>query len=192
MAANNYHFITHWRVEATVDEVGAMLGDAPDLVRWWPSVYLDVQQVSPGDARGLGKHVKLYTKGWLPYTLRWEFRVTEMNDAGFTLEAEGDFVGRGIWTFKQDGLYTDVTYDWLIRADKPLLRAFSFIMKPIFSANHRWAMAKGEESLKLEIARRHAATAEERARIPAPPPPTPTSPLGFLRRSHLKNTGARA
>lgn len=30
-------------------------------------------------------------------------------------------------------------------------------MKPIFSANNRWAMAKGEESLKLELARRHAA-----------------------------------
>jgi hypothetical protein len=45
-------------------------------------------------------------------------------------------------------------------------------MKPIFSANHRWAMARGEESLKLEIARRHARTPEEEARIPQPPPPT--------------------
>jgi hypothetical protein len=33
-------------------------------------------------------------------------------------------------------------------------------------------MDRGEESLRLELARRHAATAEERARIPAPPPPT--------------------
>jgi len=45
-------------------------------------------------------------------------------------------------------------------------------MKPIFSANHHWAMAKGEESLKLELARRHATSAEELARIPAPPQPT--------------------
>jgi hypothetical protein len=42
-----------------------------------------------------------------------------------------------------------VTYDWKMLAEKALLRDFSFIMKPIFGANHRWAMAKREESLKL-------------------------------------------
>ena len=52
-------------------------------------------------------------------------------------------------------------------------------MKPIFSANHRWAMKKGEESLKLELARRHAATAEERALVPPAAPPTTLS--SFLR-----------
>jgi hypothetical protein len=50
------------------------------------------------------KLVDLYTKGWLPYTLRWQFRVTESRSPyGFTIEALGDFVGRGIWTFAQDG-----------------------------------------------------------------------------------------
>ena len=65
-----------------------------------------------------------------------------------------------------------VEYDWKILAEKPLLRDWSFIMRPIFGANHRWAMAQGEESLKRELARRHAATAAERALIPAPPPAT--------------------
>ena len=171
-ATNDYHFITVWRVESTIDEVSTILGDAADLVRWWPSVYLEVKVLEPGDERGLGKVVSLYTKGWLPYTLRWSFRVTEIRNDGFTLVASGDFEGRGIWTFEQDGAWVNITYDWKIKAEKPLLRYFSFIMKPLFSANHRWAMAKGEESLKLEIARRHAASAEELARIPAPPQPT--------------------
>ena len=171
-ATNDYHFITVWRVESTIDEVSTIIGDATDLVRWWPSVYLDVKVLEPGDERGLGKVVSLYTKGWLPYTLRWDFRVTEVRTDGFTLVATGDFDGRGIWTFEQDGSWVNITYDWKIKAEKPLLRYFSFIMKPIFSANHRWAMGKGEESLKLEIARRHAASADELARIPAPPQPT--------------------
>src|SRR4051794_28340899 len=47
--SNDYHFITHWRVEATPDEVSAILADAPGLVRWWPSVYMDVQELAPGD-----------------------------------------------------------------------------------------------------------------------------------------------
>jgi hypothetical protein len=28
------------------------------------------------------------------------------------------------------------------------------LFKPIFSANHRWAMARGEESLRRELSRR--------------------------------------
>lgn len=172
MATNDYHFITVWRVESTIEEVSNIIGDASDLVRWWPSVYLDVKVLEPGDGRGLGKVVSLYTKGWLPYTLRWTFRVTEVRNDGFTLVASGDFDGRGIWTFEQDGPYVNITYDWKIKAEKPLLRYFSFIMKPIFAANHRWAMAKGEESLKIEIARRHAASEDELARVPAPPRPT--------------------
>ena len=180
MSSNDYHFITRWRVKSTIEEVADILDNATDLVRWWPAVYLDVQVLQPGDEQGLGKVVSLYTKGWLPYTLRWQFRVTEVRADGFTLEAWGDFDGRGIWTYEQDGSWVNVTYDWKILAEKPLLRNFSFIMKPIFSANHRWAMAKGEESLVLELARRHAVTQEERALVPAPPQPTTTSSIPLL------------
>jgi len=178
MATNDYHFITHWRVRGTPREISEVLADAAGLARWWPSVYLDVNVLEPGDERGIGKVVELYTKGWLPYTLRWRFRVTKSYPLkGFELEAEGDFVGRGIWTLAPDDDYCHVIYDWKIRADKPLLRTFSFLMKPIFAANHRWAMRKGEESLKLELARRHAASPVDRARISAPPPPTTSSPV---------------
>jgi hypothetical protein len=181
MASNEYHFTTHWQVQATAQEVYEILANAPDLTRWWPSVYLDVQEVQPGNSQGVGKVISLYTKGWLPYTLRWQFRVTEANPPyGFSLEAWGDFVGRGVWTFEQVGEWLNITYDWRIRADKPLLRSLSFILKPIFAANHHWAMAKGEESLRLELGRRRARTAEERALIPAPPGPTTTSPLPLL------------
>src|SRR6266581_7951918 len=176
LTTNDYHFITHWRVESTVDEVSKILGDPLALRRWWPSVYLDVKVVEPGEESGLGRVVSLYTKGWLPYTLRWDFRVTEVRKDGFTLVASGDFDGRGIWTFEQDGPWVNITYDWKISAEKLLLRYFSFLVKPIFSANHRWAMAKGEESLRLELARRHAKTSEERALVPAPPRPTTASP----------------
>lgn len=171
MAANEYQFTTHWRVQSTCEEISEVLGDALDLVRWWPAVYLDVQELEPGDPEtGVGKVISLYTKGWLPYTLRWQFRVTEnRRPYGFSLEAWGDFVGRGVWTFAQDGGWVNITYDWRIAAEKPLLRYLSFLMKPIFSANHQWAMNKGEESLKLELRRRHAQTDEERTAVPAPP-----------------------
>ncbi len=172
MPANDYHFITHWHVpHTTLEEIYATLGNGPDLVRWWPSVYLRATELEPGNPQtGVGKVIDLYTKGWLPYTLRWQFRVTESNPPhGFSLEAWGDFIGRGIWTFAEEGEFVKVTYDWKIRAGKPLLRNLSFLLKPLFSANHRWAMEMGEQSLLLELARRHAATEEDAAKVPPPP-----------------------
>ena len=181
MAANDYHFITTWRIAATPEEISAVLGDAEGMARWWPSVYLQVRVHEPGDANGHGKVVELWTKGFLPYTLRWRFKVTESDPPmGFRLDAEGDFVGRGIWTLRREieadqpgGPLTTVVYDWLIVAEKGILKRLSPIMKPVFGANHRWAMAQGERSLRLELARRHAgADPTIGAAIPAPPGPT--------------------
>lgn len=169
----DYHFITTWHVPGTCAEISQILADARGLTRWWPSVYLEVEELAPGGPDGLGRAIRLFTKGWLPYTLRWSFVVTESNAPhGFSLEASGDFVGRGIWRFEQAGETVVVTYDWRIEVAKPLLRQLSFLLKPIFSANHRWAMRMGEISLIREIARRQAATPEALARIPAPPGPT--------------------
>ena len=154
MSSNDYHFITRWRIEGTITEVADVLKNAEDLPRWWPSVYLDVHELESGDPNGIGKVVTLHTRGWLPYTLRWQFRVVESSYThGYALEAWGDFNGRGAWTFEQEEEWVNVIYDWRIRADKPLLKAFSFLLKPVFAANHRWAMAKGEESLRRELER---------------------------------------
>jgi hypothetical protein len=172
--ATGYAFLTHWRVRGTEQEVSEVLSDALQLPRWWPSVYLDVKELAPGDPRtGLGRVIDLYTKGWLPYTLRWQFKVTESNPPhGFKLVAEGDFVGTGVWTFTQDGDFVDITYDWRIAVNKRLLQIGTPVFRPIFAANHRWAMARGEESLELELRRRRARSEAERQAVPAPPGPT--------------------
>ena len=170
---NSYHFITEWRVEGTCGEVADILGDPVGLSRWWPAVYLEVVEIEPPGPSGTGRRVRVWTKGWLPYTLRWRFTVSESRGVrGFSLVADGDFVGTGVWTLVHQGDVVDVQYDWRIRADKPLLRYGTLVMRPIFSANHRWAMARGEESLKLELQRRHAKTEAERHALPKPPGPT--------------------
>jgi hypothetical protein len=169
---NDYVFVSRWRVEGTTGEVADVLGDFAALPRWWPSVYLDVWEVRPPDAQGLGRRIKTVTKGWLPYTIRWELEIVESRyPNGFAIVASGDFEGRGVWTFEQRGSMVEMTYDWRLRAEKPLLRNLSFLLKPLFEANHRWAMAKGEESLRLELARRRATSDAARASVPAPPGP---------------------
>ena len=176
MPSNEYHFITRWRVQGTADEVYDLISHPLDYPRWWPCVYLQTEEVAPGDEHGVGRRIRLHTKGWLPYTLRWESCSTESKrPQHLAIRATGDFDGRGIWTLQQDGLFVNITFDWKLTADKPLLRYLSFLLKPVFSANHRWAMARGLDSLQLELARRHAQTDDERRLIPMPPGPNKTS-----------------
>jgi hypothetical protein len=181
-AANEYAFLTRWMMPGTsCEEISSVIGDARGLVRWWPAVYLDVKVLDPGDARGLGRKIELFTRGWLPYSLRWRFETVSSNAPnGYSIQAAGDLVGRGVWTFTQRGAEVEVVYDWRIRADKPVLRYLSFLMKPIFTANHHWAMARGEESLRLELQRRHAISDEERARVPPPRGPMPPALSGGM------------
>ena len=170
MPTNDYHFIDCWRVAADVKEVADILEDAISLPRWWGSVYFDVRQVEPGGESGIGKLIRLHAGGWLPYTLRINFRTVESKyPHGFAMEATGDLEGKGVWTFEQDGPFVNITYDWIIRANKPIVEKLSFLLKPIFRSNHNWTMNRGEESLKLELLRRRAKSEEELKGIPAAP-----------------------
>lgn len=160
-----YFFRSDWTFDANVAEVSAILEDISKLKQWWPAVYLDVQVLEPGNENGVGRVVTLLTKGWLPYLLRWKFTVVSANAPhGFSIAAEGDFKGTGVWTLRQLGEQTHVRFDWTIQAQKPLLRRLSWLLRPLFSANHHWAMERGEESLALELRRRRGELGVPRAR----------------------------
>ncbi|MGH9177488.1 MAG: SRPBCC family protein [Acidimicrobiales bacterium] len=182
-----YEFVTTWRVPGSIGEVKAVLSDAEALARWWPSVYLDVVVIDSGAPDAVGRTVDLHTKGWLPYTLRWRLRITEpVTDAGFALAATGDLEGQGRWTFRQDGPEVVIVYDWRVSATKPSLRRLSWLLRPAFAANHHWAMARGEESLQLELRRRRVSDAQAAQEVPGPPAAT------FSRLRRLLPFGERA
>lgn len=147
---------TDWRFDdATVDEVADILSEAGRFPEWWPEVYLSVAEVAPGDANGVGRAFALHTRGWLPYTLRWTARVAEVRPDGWTVEATGDLVGRGVWTLAQHGAQAFVHYDWRVEVEKPLLKPLTPLLRPVYAWNHRWAMARGHAGLRRELARRN-------------------------------------
>lgn len=181
MATNEYHLTTDWRFVGAIQEVSDLLSDTTAMARWWRAFIIDLEERAPGDRQGVGKVVALHSKGWLPYELRWSFRVTESHAPyGFSITAWGDLTGRGEWTLAQDGPFVAVHYDWRISADRPLLRYCSFILKPLFAFNHRWAMERGAEGIRLELQRLHATTPEERAAVPLPIRPAGTAPTPYL------------
>ena len=158
MIASEYAFHTEWFVPAaTPGDVARVLEDIAGLPRWWPQVYLAVRIVEPGDEHAVGCVADLETRGLLPYRLRWRLHVVSGAFARTSVvEASGDLDGRGVWNMCERDGGTCVTYDWHVRARKPLLRRWSPVLRPLFAANHRWAMRTGERSLRREVARRKA------------------------------------
>jgi hypothetical protein len=176
MGINDYHFVTRWLVPGTPREVFDVLRDPAELPRWWPAVHLEAEEVAPGEPGGVGRVVRLRTRGWLPYTLDWSLRITESREPlGFAFEAEGDFEGRGDWNLESAGAWVGVVFDWRVETRKPLLRLLAPVFRPALEQNHRWAMRRGEESLKLELERRRSASEWERERIAVPPGPAERS-----------------
>jgi uncharacterized protein YndB with AHSA1/START domain len=205
-AKNEYHLTTEWWFEGTAEEIYDLLSDTDAMRRWWRAILVGLEEVEPGDDEGVGKVVQMHVRAALPYTLHWQFRVREANrPRGFSIEASGDLNGRGVWTLTQEGPWVHVHYDWRVRADAWYLRTFSFALKPLFAANHRWAMQRLDAGIRLELARRHAPTPAERDAIPLPPMPAGqnAAPLIagsvvvvglfiFLRRRAKRTTGRHA
>ena len=68
---NDYYFVSRWQPPGPIEDVYDVLADPMEYPRWWPEVYLAVEKMAPGDANGLGRRLRLHTKGRLPYTIRW-------------------------------------------------------------------------------------------------------------------------
>ncbi|MDQ3870419.1 MAG: polyketide cyclase [Chloroflexota bacterium] len=172
MAASDYVFRSTWRVRGTLDEVRSIIADGGDYPRWWPSFCLAARELEPGDERGVGRRVEVWAKGWLPYTLRWTYRTLEPPaEDQARVEVRGELDGEGTWTFRQEGAEVVAELLWAVSARKRSIRALSRLLKPVFASNHYWCMRRGERSLQLELARRHASSDAERAAVPAPPGP---------------------
>jgi hypothetical protein len=154
LASNDYAFLTHWRVPGTLEQAYDILIDVRGYLRWWPDVYLEVGPIGSISA-GVGAKTRLLTRGKLPYKLHWQAEIIEADrPISFVIRATGDFDGHDVWSLQPQDNDVAIAFDWRLRAEKPLLRYLSFLFKPLFKWNHRWAMVCGEEGLRAEIARR--------------------------------------
>ena len=143
MAANDYVFVTLWRIPGNIDRAYRVLDRYQDYPRWWPEVYLRVEPLTPL-RKTVGDKVRPLTRGKFPYKIRWQSEIVQANPPhGFIIRATGDFDGRGIWSLKQQGSEVVLTFDWRLRAQKRLIRNLSWLFKALFRWNHRWAMESG-------------------------------------------------
>jgi hypothetical protein len=139
--ASEYVFVDEWDVDAPQAVVYEILADARSYPDWWKPVYGTVE----GDRQQTLHHFK----GRLPYKLKMQAEmVREDPPRQFEVLVDGDLRGKGIWTLEQRNGKTHVRWDWIVFADKPLLRVLTPILRPLFRWNHNWAVARAREGLE--------------------------------------------
>lgn len=166
---NYFEFVTDWTFDATMEEVESLvaeaMADGSVFERLWPAAFLRVGVRESGNADCVGQVTQVRTRGFLPYTLSWEIEVTEVRHLQrYVLVASGDLAGIATWTIAQTAAGVRVRLEWRVRANKPLVRWLAFLFRPLFASNHRWAMARGQETLDRALqSRRGQAIASVRS-----------------------------
>ena len=174
--ANEYRIVTCWSLRATMDEVGRIAAEPDRLSQWWPATFLEASRRERDKELAAGSELDFVTKGWLPHTMRFSARVQELSYPGsFRAEVSGDFEGQLLCEMHTDGGLCTIRFEWVVKVHKPMVRALSFLLKPLFYSNHLWVMMRGWRSLHVELARRRCESSGERFTAL---PPQPTFPYG--------------
>jgi uncharacterized protein YndB with AHSA1/START domain len=134
-------FVDEWDVDAPQQAVYDAVADARTYPSWWTPVY--------GTVEGDETVTQHRFKGRLPYTLSMRAEMVSKDPPNrFEVRVDGDLRGKGIWTFTPRDGKTHVRWDWIVFADRPLLRYLTPILRPAFRWNHNWAVARAREGLE--------------------------------------------
>jgi uncharacterized protein YndB with AHSA1/START domain len=149
MAINQYYFLDKWLIPYPVETVWPHIVHAQAYSQWWGEVYDHVIPLNDLPADRIGAKADVLAHGRLPYRIHFVTEITQVEPPHqLGLKAEGDLTGTGLWTLQAAEGGTAVSFEWIVQADKTIIKLFSPIIKPIFEWNHRWTMKKGEAALK--------------------------------------------
>ncbi len=149
---------SEWMLDAREDEILDILDDPMSLTRWWSPVFMRGELISAGDRNKVGLTARFYTKGLLPHTFQFTARIDRLDERReMRIFTWGDFDGRGDIRLCGAGERTLVRIRWRTSVYQPYIRSLIRLFKPVFTANHRWAMRRGREGLQAEIRRRRRA-----------------------------------
>ena len=146
-----YRFVTVWRIEAPIEAVCEAISHSLNWPQWWRNVE-SVEELMPGDARGIGS-VRRYTwRGRLPYRLTFDICVIHAEPlTAVAGVASGDVEGQGCWSFTTDGVVTSVRFDWQIRTTPIWMNLLALFARPLVKWNHDGIMRHGGEALARRL-----------------------------------------
>ena len=146
-----YSFVTHWRVKAPVEDVWNAIYLSEKWPQWWKDVVY-VKEAIKGDENGIGSIRSYKLRSPMLYSLEFDLLLTERKDNCLLKGiASGELTGSGEWHFEQQGDVTDVKCYWNVSSTLWWMNAFAFLLRPIFSYNHRIVMKNGGASLSRKL-----------------------------------------
>jgi uncharacterized membrane protein len=138
-----YEFLTSWCVDAPIERVFAVLNDSAAFPEWWKGVTA-VEVLEPGEADGVGELARYSWRSVLPYTLRFDSRVTRVEPPHLIEgHATGELEGIGVWRLFAAPDSTAVLYDWRVRTTKRWMNVWGPVARPAFRWNHDRVMYQG-------------------------------------------------
>jgi mannose-6-phosphate isomerase-like protein (cupin superfamily) len=154
--SGEYRFLDKWFIPHSIDIVFDELLHGEDYPRWWSEAWKRVTPIGEGAAAAVGAKTEVIAGGFLPYTIKLELEVARVERPHLiAVVSRGDLEGTGTWRLHEFEGGTAVSYDWCVRAGKPLIRRFSPVFKPLFRANHNWVMRHGELALRRWLSSPH-------------------------------------
>ena len=156
MASNKYHFEDHWDVPFPIQDVWDVLSRPQEFPLWWKGVYLSTEALdaTAGEPKA-GSRYAAVARGWLPYKLRFTIETLVLQKPGLIVfKASGDFeTDDSRWILSPKGTGTHVVLDWNPIVEKPIIKFFSPVLKPLFRWNHNWTMVRGQRQIVEYMAR---------------------------------------
>ena len=146
-----YEFLTSWCVDAPIERVFAVLNDSAAFPDWWKGVTA-VEVLEPGEADGVGELARYSWRSVLPYTLRFDSRVTRVEPPHLIEgHATGELEGIGVWRLFAAPDSTAVLYDGRVRTTKRWMNIWGPVARPAFRWNHDRVMHQGGVGLARRL-----------------------------------------
>jgi hypothetical protein len=148
--------ISRWHLDCDIHEAWQRIHAIQHWPQWWPNVRRVQLEGEAGDTPRAGSVAWVDWRTRLGYGLR--LRVTTISVlAPFELEgaADGDLSGRGLWVLQSQGEQgrdgVIVTYRWDVHLNRPWMRLFAPLLRPVFAWNHFDVMRTGARAMALAI-----------------------------------------
>jgi uncharacterized protein YndB with AHSA1/START domain len=152
--ASHFDLVSHWRLQAPIEQVWAALVATDDWPRWWPQVQR-VTLLREGGPDGVGSVRRIDWTTRLPYRLVIEVETTELlRPQCLRGRSRGQLDGEGLWLLRAEDGHTEVTYVWRVHLVQRWMRWLAPLLAPLFRWNHASVMRAGEVGLRRHLASR--------------------------------------
>jgi carbon monoxide dehydrogenase subunit G len=146
-SSSDFEFSSTWQLEAPRESVWEALMDFESWPAWWPGLE-ELVPTRAGDASGVGQVARSRWRGPIGYQFTFTVEAVELVPHEFLKgEAQGDLTGHGCWYLSQDGGWTGVRLDWVVKATKGWMEFLAPVARPVFVYGHDYVMEKGAEGL---------------------------------------------